>query len=169
MSYEPEQWAEVGTTSQNRDVGHPSFGRRQRTNAGILRYAQNDSLPWEGLEADGTGLCWGSEREESGNGEADDLVWGGADCAGSVGILRDGKRAPNGADSGVLRAGAGGVRGTGEDGEREAANAVDACCGDGGAAGVSGVGIAGGGGVYQGARRAVDGYGGGCGEGPGGG
>src|ERR1035441_9450823 len=59
-------------------------------------------------------------------------------------------------------AGAGGVRGTGEDGEREAANAVDACCGDGGVAGVSGGSGAGGGGVYQGARRAADGYGGGC-------
>src|ERR1039458_3484501 len=113
-------------------------------------------------------MLGGSEREESGNGEADDWVWGGADCAVSVGILRDGRCAPDGADSGVLRAGAGGVRRTGADGEREAANAVDACCGDGGAAGVSGGGIAGGGGVYQGARRAADGYGGGCGEVPGG-
>src|ERR1035438_8970559 len=101
-------------------------------------------------------------------GEADDWVWGGADCAGSVGILWDGKFAPDRADSGILWAGAGGVRGTGADGEREAANAVDACCGDGGAAGISGGGIAGGSGVYQGARRAADGYGGGCGEVPGG-
>src|ERR1035441_4982628 len=108
----------------------------------------NSSLTWgTRREKWAVWTMLGNEREESGNGEADDWVWGGADCAGSVGILRDGRCAPDGADSGVLRAGAGGVRGTGEDGECEAANAVDACRGDGGAAGVSGIGIAGGGGV----------------------
>ena len=67
---------------------------------------------------------------------------------GAVGIFRDGERASDGADPSVLRAGAGDRGRAGDHGGCEAADAVDAHCGDGGAAGVSGRGVAGDDGVW---------------------